>query len=1457
MTEIPPAECESLLQLYNSTNGDNWENNNGWNETNTPCSWVGVSCDSGHVTTIYLKKNQLTGSIPDLSHLPNLTVLWLYANQLTGSIPDFSHLPNLTTLSLGANQLTGSIPDFSHLPNLTYLSLYSNQLTGGIPDFSHLPNLTDLWLDSNQLTGSIPDFSHLPNLTVLWLNTNQLTGSIPDFSHLPNLTELNLGLNQLTGSIPDFSHLPNLTELNLGLNQLTGSIPDFSHLPNLTELWLDSNQLTGSIPDFSHLPNLTALRLNTNRLTGSIPDFSHLPNLTELWLDSNQLTGSIPDFSHLPNLTALWFDSNQLTGSIPDFSHLPNLTELRFYSNQLTGSIPDFSHLPNLTKLWLSFNQLTGSIPDFSHLPNLTRLYLNSNQLTGSIPNFSHLPNLIDLWLDSNQLTGSIPDFSHLPNLIELGLGGNKLTGSIPDFSHLPNLMELGLSFNQLTGSIPDFSHLPKLTYLNLAYNQLTGTIPNLAFSSFYVIYLHYNCGLIAFDSNQQTVLTGRNAEWQQQNDNCPIVTPTSIVVGNVSITATSPIQSNVPIQGNVILAKTGGNDILKVVNGQVTVDIATSKITGQGKIIALGIKSNPYDFQTKDIPIYSGAFTIDAVENPPVLILDPNGLPLLRMVQDVLPATLAPNRIIMENDKVTLKDALTNLTTGYLNLGLILNNIVLSQDQDSSQEAKFSATDYLKFKPVKLGNFFTLTDFEASYNFLTGAAGGKAEVTFYADRKISAEATINTKPLLCIDKLGLGFGVGESLFTLPPAPPYPFGAAFDGFFMSVDKLCSFSYSQLKYQGTGKFYLTDALGVISGVEKSLLRGYFILNGEVSIVIDMSGKIELAGNLKLLEHVPLGNAKIVIGNPTSIEGNTSLLDVMTGRVYLSVGQDSNTGVIEGTGMNRLSINLPELCFDYTGCFGPYSVDASAVDITIRVSPEGVYYIARIPLNRWISTRIDCNPTDPTGCHLFAKVRGFDEVQLRNLRAATSTNANFTFTIDKPSEYVAIQLAGQNAMPLFKVTLPNGDVLTPETTPTLMQLVNGESELAFGKDVAAKKSTYTLMTPSVGTYTIEVTNINDVGEYTFNLAIPTAQPTIQLTSLTTDEIWDKASPVNITWQADNLDIKSKISLYYADNKEGKNANIIALDLSSTTNSYLWQVPNTVQPSKYYIYAKIDNLVDMPIYGYSAGMLEIGNTEAPATPQDVIATAVDGGINIQWTPSTNTDIAGYRIFVSDKLDSQAFDHEFGIGMANSYELRGLTNGRTYQVAIAAVNATNLLKSASSQVLQVTPTGQAQGNTTATNATGQTNPSLSVFGVTTVTDGEFVESVQQEISDKINLRAEMTVDFADVGKVADLVVFAAYKATPDAQEQYYSLSQPNELGIASWNTSPTVISWNGNPSTLPALSKSIILQPQTSLEMYTGHFVATGELKVYVGYRLSDGTLVTNTKPVDISVISITFDN
>jgi len=300
VTEISQPECSSLLLLYDSTDGENWLSNDGWNVTDTPCDWYGVICDNERITEIELMSNQLTGSLPTDLELPHLQSLYLSDNQIT-TVPDWS-LPLLQVLALDENELS-TVPDFFALPLLQTLDLWGNQLIM-VPDFSAMPNLWWLDLDNNRLA-TLPDFSALASLQELSAGSNQLT-EVPDFSALPGLLSLSLYNNQLT-SVPDFSALPLLQELSLGSNQLT-TVPNLSSLPKLRTLLLNSNQLT-TVPNFSSLPQLQKLWLYSNQLT-EVPDLSALPQLQELDLKKNQLTGSIPDLSGLTALKYLDIQAN-------------------------------------------------------------------------------------------------------------------------------------------------------------------------------------------------------------------------------------------------------------------------------------------------------------------------------------------------------------------------------------------------------------------------------------------------------------------------------------------------------------------------------------------------------------------------------------------------------------------------------------------------------------------------------------------------------------------------------------------------------------------------------------------------------------------------------------------------------------------------------------------------------------------------------------------------------------------------------------------------------------------------------------------------------------------------------------------------------------------------------------------------------------------------------------------
>ena len=135
---LPPAtDRASLMALYNSTDGANWEKKQNWLGSRHLATWYGISTDSqGRVVGIDLRNNQLEGTIPaELGNLARLRILSLGFNQLSGDIPsELARIPVLEEFNLVGNKLTGEIPpELAELANLMKLDLQGNQLSGRIP----------------------------------------------------------------------------------------------------------------------------------------------------------------------------------------------------------------------------------------------------------------------------------------------------------------------------------------------------------------------------------------------------------------------------------------------------------------------------------------------------------------------------------------------------------------------------------------------------------------------------------------------------------------------------------------------------------------------------------------------------------------------------------------------------------------------------------------------------------------------------------------------------------------------------------------------------------------------------------------------------------------------------------------------------------------------------------------------------------------------------------------------------------------------------------------------------------------------------------------------------------------------------------------------------------------------------------------------------------------------------
>jgi len=275
----------ALKALYQSTDGDNWQRNHGWEQVTSDVPPAGCSLsdlygvtfdDNGRVTAINLYNNGLNGALP----------------------PKIGDLSELTALYLSSVNLAGEIPvEIAKLSKLEYLFLVSSGITGAIPaELGQLNNLKDLRLSYNELSGEIPvELTNLPNLTYLSLSNNQLSGSIPpELANLANLRWLSLSNNQLTGSIPaELSALTSLRLLTLDHNNLSGCYP-----PALSTL---CDQLIynffGEEDDISSNNNLDASWekrfINVYNIAGKTTSFKLVTSGNNTKLDLNYLPKGI------------------------------------------------------------------------------------------------------------------------------------------------------------------------------------------------------------------------------------------------------------------------------------------------------------------------------------------------------------------------------------------------------------------------------------------------------------------------------------------------------------------------------------------------------------------------------------------------------------------------------------------------------------------------------------------------------------------------------------------------------------------------------------------------------------------------------------------------------------------------------------------------------------------------------------------------------------------------------------------------------------------------------------------------------------------------------------------------------------------------------------------------------------------------------------------------------------
>lgn len=295
VSEIPTSECEALVNLFNSTDGENWQENTGWMKDDTPCSWFGIVCKNGKLSEIHLQENGLQGQLPEsIGNWSALEYLNVNDNELSGTVPgSIGQMTDLQGLWVGGNEITAIPESIGDCSKLTHLDLKENRISTLPSRIGELTGLSYLRLHSNLFTdASIPvGFSNLTALTSISFHNNQLTRLPAPVAALTNLTFLDLSWNKPMESLAGLDDLTNLEGLRLNSTELTEVPEKIAGLTNLEELWLSGNFLTQFPAAITQLTQLKTLLFTYNpQMTGQLPlSLVDLTQMDEFAFDGTQL----------------------------------------------------------------------------------------------------------------------------------------------------------------------------------------------------------------------------------------------------------------------------------------------------------------------------------------------------------------------------------------------------------------------------------------------------------------------------------------------------------------------------------------------------------------------------------------------------------------------------------------------------------------------------------------------------------------------------------------------------------------------------------------------------------------------------------------------------------------------------------------------------------------------------------------------------------------------------------------------------------------------------------------------------------------------------------------------------------------------------------------------------------------------------------------------------------------
>lgn len=523
-SQVPQEERDALISLYNATDGRNWKYRTLWstnpNSTSDVSNWYGIKVEKingqDHVTEIDLSRNNLSGTLPDLTALSKLKYIWLYDNKLNAFQEGDWNLSNLEYLNIENNELTNLPLNFGKITSLRIVLLKGNLIASLPESIGDLTSLNTLDLENNKITTIPASIGNCTDLAILKVSHSGLQSFQPAINNIRNIRTLQLDFIK-DGDI-DLSNMPSISSLAITNSKIrtiklgtisTDIITDLKtgnynltclEVSNSLDSWksavnkaVQNSKLFGGVSATTNCSNgntfvpeleriaiqkIFALDESTQEHVLDDPYFN-LGTFSDVTVEHNYTTNK----SHIVRFHKV---SGNLVGDLPnEIKDLKELSYLHIDSENPSKwhsitSIPiGIGDLSKLKKLIIKKNRGLQNLPEsFGNLKEIDSLELNGIGLTSLPESFGNLSKVKHLNLSNNYITELPQSFGGLTALTYLNLSNNRTLKSILGLENFTKLITLDASQNSIKNLTEDILPLEKLEYL-YANDNLLETLPN------------------------------------------------------------------------------------------------------------------------------------------------------------------------------------------------------------------------------------------------------------------------------------------------------------------------------------------------------------------------------------------------------------------------------------------------------------------------------------------------------------------------------------------------------------------------------------------------------------------------------------------------------------------------------------------------------------------------------------------------------------------------------------------------------------------------------------------------------------------------------------------------------------------------------------------------------------------------------------------------------------------